>query len=109
MVSHDIRLSSSHDFTKLLYCIISQPRQNIKLVQKLEVVLTTGEIVSWSFISYGLSHCSWKPVVIVIFNRDTMISHRLWDSEFPWVILRTYDHEIYGLAEIPLMIFNICS
>ena len=25
IVSHDIRLSSSHDFTKLLHCIISQP------------------------------------------------------------------------------------
>ena len=25
MVRHDLRLSSSHDFTKLLYCVISQP------------------------------------------------------------------------------------
>ena len=25
IVSHDIKVSSSHDFTKFLYCIISQP------------------------------------------------------------------------------------
>ena len=25
MVSHDIRLLSSYDFTKILYCIVSQP------------------------------------------------------------------------------------
>ena len=25
IVSHDVRLLSSHDFIKLLYCIISQP------------------------------------------------------------------------------------
>ena len=25
MVSHDLRLSSSHDLTKLLHCVISQP------------------------------------------------------------------------------------
>ena len=24
-VSHDIRLSSSHDFTKLFHCVVSQP------------------------------------------------------------------------------------
>ena len=39
-MSHDIKLLSSHDFTKLLHCIISQPRENIKLVQKLTVTLT---------------------------------------------------------------------
>ena len=25
MVSHDLRLSSSHDITKLLHCVVSQP------------------------------------------------------------------------------------
>ena len=25
MVSHDLRLSSSHDLTKLLHCVVSQP------------------------------------------------------------------------------------
>ena len=39
-VSHDIRLLSSHDFTKLLYCIVSQPWENIEFVQKLVVALT---------------------------------------------------------------------
>ena len=34
-MSHDIRLSSSHDFTKLLCSIVSQPRENTELVPKL--------------------------------------------------------------------------
>ena len=25
MVSHDLRLSSSHDFIKMLHCVVSQP------------------------------------------------------------------------------------
>ena len=109
IVSHDIRLWSSHDFTKLLHSIISQPWENIELVQKLAMAF-----------SYG-----WDPKVIIyflwiesllmevnrisIFNRVTMISHRLWDSGSPWVILRTYDHEIYGPKVIPLVKFEICS
>ena len=39
MVSHNVRLSDSYDFTKLLYYIISQPWENIELVQKLTMVL----------------------------------------------------------------------
>ena len=42
MVSHDLRLSSSHDLTKLLHCVISQPWENIEFVLKLVVVLTYG-------------------------------------------------------------------
>ena len=42
MVSHDLRLSSSHDFTKLLYYVVSQRWENIELVLKLAVVLTHG-------------------------------------------------------------------
>ena len=42
MVSHDLRLSSSHDLTKLLHCVICQPSENIELVLKLAVVLTHG-------------------------------------------------------------------
>ena len=41
-VSHDIRISSKHDFTNLLYYIVSQPWENIKLVQKLAVALIYG-------------------------------------------------------------------
>ena len=37
-VSHDLRLSSSHDLTKLLLCVISQPWVNIKLVLKFVVI-----------------------------------------------------------------------
>ena len=40
MVSHDLRLSSSLDLTKLPHCVISQSWENIKLVLKLAMVLT---------------------------------------------------------------------
>ena len=39
MVSHDTRLFSSHNFTKLLYYIVSQLWEHIKLVTKLVVTL----------------------------------------------------------------------
>ena len=42
MVSHDLRLSSSHDLTKLLHCVVPQPWENIELVLKLAVALTYG-------------------------------------------------------------------
>ena len=41
-VSHDLRLSSSHDLTKLFHCIVSQPRENIEFVLKLVVTLIYG-------------------------------------------------------------------
>ena len=40
MISHDIRLLGIHDFIKLLYCIVSQPWENIEFVKKLAVALT---------------------------------------------------------------------
>ena len=40
MVSYDLMLSNSHDSTKLLHCIVSQPWENIELVLKLAVTLT---------------------------------------------------------------------
>ena len=40
MVSYDLRLSSSHDLTKLFHCVVSQPWENIEHVIKLVVVLT---------------------------------------------------------------------
>ena len=42
ILSYDLRLSSSHDSTKLLHCIVSQPWENIKLVLKLAMTLTYG-------------------------------------------------------------------
>ena len=42
MVNHDIRLSSSHDFIKLIYFIVSQLWENIEFVQKLTMTLTNG-------------------------------------------------------------------
>ena len=40
--SHNIRLSGSHNFIKLLHCIITQPWENIEIVSKLAVALTYG-------------------------------------------------------------------
>ena len=40
MVSHDIRLSSNHNFTQLFHCVISQPWNNIDLMLMLEMTLT---------------------------------------------------------------------
>ena len=40
MVSYELRLSSSHDSTKVLHCIVSQPWNNIKLMLKSVVTLT---------------------------------------------------------------------
>ena len=42
MVSHNLRLSSSHYLTKLLHCVIYQPWENIELVLKLAMALTYG-------------------------------------------------------------------
>ena len=42
MVSYDLRLSSSHDSTKLLHCIVFQPWENIELMLKLAMTLTYG-------------------------------------------------------------------
>ena len=41
-VSHDLRLSSSHDLTKLLHCVVSQHWDNIKFVLKLAMTLIYG-------------------------------------------------------------------
>ena len=42
MVSHDLRLSSSHDLTKMLHYVVSQPWENIELVVKLAMTLIYG-------------------------------------------------------------------
>ena len=39
-VSHDLRLSSSHDLTELIHCVVSQPWENIEFMLKLVVALT---------------------------------------------------------------------
>ena len=39
-MSHDWRVSSSHNLTKLLHYVVSQPWENVELVLKLVVVLT---------------------------------------------------------------------
>ena len=40
IVSHDLRLSSSDDLTKLLHCVVFQPWENIELVLNLAMTLT---------------------------------------------------------------------
>ena len=40
IVSHNLKLSSNHDFTNMFHCVISQPWEDIELVLKLEVALT---------------------------------------------------------------------
>ena len=42
VVSYDLRLSSSHDPTRLLHYIVSQSWENIELMLKLVVALTYG-------------------------------------------------------------------
>ena len=42
MVSHDLRLSNSHDLTKLLHCVVSQLWENIEFVLKLVASVTYG-------------------------------------------------------------------
>ena len=42
MMSHDLRLSSSHDLTKLLHYVVSQPWENIEFVLKLAMTLIYG-------------------------------------------------------------------
>ena len=41
-MSHNLRLLSSHDLTKLFHYVVSQRLENIELVLKLEMVLTYG-------------------------------------------------------------------
>ena len=52
-----------------------------------------GEIVSWSYILYGLSNYWWKIVAMSILNKDTMTSHKI---ETEWMILRRCVHINYG-------------
>ena len=42
VISHNLKLSSSHEFTKLLYCIVSQPWEDIELILKFIVTLNYG-------------------------------------------------------------------
>ena len=65
IVSHDIRLSSYHNYTKPLHCVVSQHWENIELVLKLAVTLAFP--MDWVSIDETIS----------ILNRNTMISHTI--------------------------------
>ena len=107
MVSHDVRLSGSHDFTKLLYCLISQPWENIDFVPNLAMIYEWDlKVIKYSI---WIGSLGWKSIATCILNRSIMISYRLWDNVSYWVILRMCDHEIYGFVVIHLVEFDICS
>ena len=60
MMSHDIiRLSISHNFTKLLRCVVSYPWENLKLMPKLVMALT----YSW--------HC--KKIIYFLWNGSLLM------------------------------------
>ena len=65
-VSHDLRLSSSHDLPKLLCCVVFQPWGNIEFVLKLVVALT----YQWyhKLIIYSLWIRSLLMKVIMVFS-----------------------------------------
>ena len=72
IVNHDLRLSSRHDFTKLLHYVVERQ-------------LSSGfdlQVRSQSYPPYGLGHCWWKSIAIGIFNSGTMISHRI-ETKYP--------------------------
>ena len=96
MVSHDVRLSSGHDFTKLLHCVVSQPWENIEFVLKLVVTLTYEWDRKLIIYSLWIGLVLIKPVAIGILKRGTMISHRIEIRVSPWVILKRRVHENYG-------------
>ena len=96
-VIHDLRLSSSHDLTKLLYCAIFQAWGNIEVVLKLAMTLTCG----WDHKLIIFSVWIGSLLMEVSSNRYTQSRHYDiyldWDSVSLWVILRrcvhgNYDH-----------------
>ena len=76
--SHDLRLSSSHDFTKLLHCVVSQPWENIEHVLKLTVILTNGWdhklIIYFVWIGSLLIEVGSNMYIL---NRDIIVSLRI--------------------------------
>ena len=95
-VSHDLRLSSSHDLTKLLYCAIFQAWGNIEVVLKLVMTLTCG----WDHKLIIFSVWIGSLLMEVSSNRYTQSRHYDiyldWDSVSLWVILRRCVHGNYS-------------
>ena len=69
MVSHDISRSGSHDFTKMLYYIVSQPWENPKLEPKLIMTLAYG----------------WDPNIII---------YSLW---IEWLLMETNNNGYFQI------------
>ena len=96
IVIHWIVPMVSHDFIKLLHCVISQSWENIELVLKLAVTLTYG----WDckLVIYSL----WIRSLLMEANSNRYSLQRHhdiswdWDSASSWTILRRYVHRNYG-------------
>ena len=59
MMSHDLRLSSSHGLTNQFYYVVSQPWENIELVLKLAMALTY--------------ECDRKPIMYSLWIRSLLM------------------------------------
>ena len=89
-ISHDLRLSSSHDLTKLLHCVVPQLWENIEFMLKLLVSLIYG----WDckLITYFL----WIGSLLMKAsnNRYSKCRHHdiswNWDKVSLYVILKRY-------------------
>ena len=67
MVTHWLGFTMSHDIgyrvvmtSPSCYIVLSQSWENIEFMPKLAMTLTYGEMLKWSYISYGLGHYWWK-------------------------------------------------
>ena len=58
------------------------------------------ETLKWLYIPYGLIHHWLILITIDILNKGTIISHGIEIMCPPWVILRNFDHKIYGIIVI---------
>ena len=95
-------------FTKLLYCMDSQPWKDIDICQNPQKALIHGWDPKVVIYHYRLGHCWWMLVTIGILNRDTMISQGI---EIVCSLRWSKKHVIMKFVAIviPLVEFDICS
>ena len=95
-------LLSSYDFTKLLCCMSSQPWENIELILKLSMALTS----KWDT---KVVICSlWIGSLLIKTSGNRYSQDKCndiscyWDSVSSWLILRTCDHVICNCSSTSL-------
>ena len=95
-------------FTKLLYCMDSQPWVNIEFVSKSIGGLTYGWEPKVVIYPYRFGHYWWRLVVIGILNGTTMISRGI---ETMCALRWSKKHVIikFMITVIPSVEFDICS